>query len=183
MTDSNTTEERPQSRTKEAIIEEAKRIEENCRYTSRGHFVAAHFWSNFHLWVGIPIVILSAVAGTSALSQFDNHTFVAGVISIIVVVLSATATFFNPRERANIHLSTGNNYDSLLTKARMFWTIDCWQEDSERILTEKLKNLSEERNRLNRECPQVPRFAYLRAKRGIKEGEATYEVDKTKTHQ
>jgi predicted DNA binding CopG/RHH family protein len=68
-----------------------------------------------------------------------------------------------------------------MVKARMFWTIECWQEESEAILTQKLKDLSEERNRLNRECPQVPRFAYLKAKRGITNGEATYEVDKKKT--
>jgi len=181
MTDSKTTEEKPQSQTKEAIIKEAKRIEENCLYTSKGHFVVAGFWSNFHLWFGIPTVILATVAGTSALSQFGNSAVIAGVISIVVAVLSATTIFLNPRERANCHLSAGNSYDSLLTKVRIFWTIDCWQEDSEQVLTAKLKDLSEERNRLNRECPQVPRFAYLRAKKGIQGGEATYEVDKTKT--
>ena len=68
MTDSKTTEEKPQSQTKEAIIKEAKRIEENCLHTSKGHFVVAGFWSNFHLWLGIPTVILATIAGTSALS-------------------------------------------------------------------------------------------------------------------
>lgn len=181
MTDSKTTEEKPQSKVKEAIIKEAKRIEENCLYTSKGHFTVAQFWSNFHLWLGIPTVILASIAGASALSQFSNSIVIAGVISIVVVVLSTTTTFLNPRERANTHLSAGNNYDSLLSKARVFWTIDCWQNDTAEILTQKLKSLSEERDRLNRECPQVPRFAYLAAKRGIKEGEANHEVDKTKT--
>ncbi len=178
MTYSQTTAEKPLPIAKEAIIQEAKRIEENCLYTSKGHFAAARFWSNFHLWIGIPTVILATVAGTSALSQFGNFVVIVGVISIIVAILSATTTFLNPRERANAHLSAGNNYDSLLSEARIFWTIDCWQNDSEEILTQKLRDLSEERNRLNRECPQVPRFAYLQARKGIQEGEARYEVDR-----
>jgi len=181
MNDTQTTAERPLPIAKEAIINEAKRIEEDCHYTSKGHFAVAQFWSNFHLWLGIPTVVLASIAGASALSQFNSSIVIAGVISIVVVVLSTTTTFLNPRERANTHLSAGNNYDSLLSKARIFWTIDCWQNDTDEILTQKLKSLSEERDRLNRECPQVPRFAYLTAKKGIKEGEANHEVDRTKT--
>jgi len=52
MNDTQTTEERPLTIVKEAIIKEAKRIEENCLYTSKGHFAVAQFWSNFHLWLG-----------------------------------------------------------------------------------------------------------------------------------
>jgi len=178
MNDTQTTEERPLTIAKEAIIREAKRIEENCLYTSKGHFAVAQFWSNFHLWLGIPTVILASIVGAFALSQFSSYIVIAGVISIVVVVLSATTTFLNPRERANAHLSAGNNYDSLLSKARIFWTIDCWQSESEEILTQKLRDLSEERNRLNRECPQVPRFAYLAARKGIQEGETSYGVDR-----
>lgn len=129
------------------------------------------------MWMGIPIVIIAAVAGTWALSQFSNYAVVVGVLSITVAVLTAITTFLNPRERANAHLSAGNNYDSLLTRVRMFWTIDCWGDDSEGLLATKLKDFSEQRDRLNRECPQVPRFAYVRAKKGIAEGEASYKVD------
>jgi hypothetical protein len=44
-------------------------------YSAKGHFVAANFWTNFHLWIGIPMVLLAAIAGASALSQlFHNLT-------------------------------------------------------------------------------------------------------------
>jgi len=177
MTKQSTTKEKIISLTKEAIIKEAKRIEENSLYSAKGHFVAAQFWTNFHLWIGVPTVILAALAGTSALAQFDNHNIIAGILSIILVVLTAITTFLNPKERANIHLTSGNNYDSLLSRARMFWTIDCWRENPEELLADKLKYLSEQRDRLNRECPQVPRWAYKKAKKGIEEGEAKYRVD------
>lgn len=170
-----TTQEEIISNTKEAIIDESKRIEESCLYTSRGHFVAAQCWANFHLFIGIPTVILAAIAGITA---FVENNVLAGILAIIVAVFTAVTTFLNPKERANNHLSAGNNYDSLLTKTRIFWTINCRGENSKQVLSEKLKDLSERRDKLNRESPQVPTWAYKRAKKGIEAGETTYSIDK-----
>jgi len=162
---------------KEAIITEAKRIEENCLFTSKGHFYAAQFWAKFHLWIGFPTVILAAVAGTAALAKFDKDNIWAGVLSIIVVILTSVTTFLNPKEKANAYLTAGNNYDSLLARTRMFWLIDCRMENSDEILTSRLKDLSEQRERLNRDCPQVPKGTYEKAKKGIEQGEADYKID------
>ena len=74
---------------KEKIVKEAKRIEEDSLYSSKGHFYAAQFWTNLHLWIGIPTSIMAAIAGASALSQFDNHQIVAGILAILVAALSA----------------------------------------------------------------------------------------------
>lgn len=173
-----TTQEEIVSKTKKAIIDESKRTEESCLYTAKGHFVAAQFWTNFHLWIGIPTVILAAITGITAFAKFDENNILAGILSIIVVVLTAVTTFLNPKEKANNYLISGNNYDSLLTKTRIFWTIDCREENSEQVLTQKLKDLSEQRDKLNRESPQVPTWAYKKAKKGIEEGEAEYRIDK-----
>ena len=175
-----TTAEKAISKTKDEIIKEAQRIEESALYSAKGHFVAANFWTNFHLWIGIPMVLLAAIAGASALSQFDPKHIVAGIISIIVAALSGVMTFLNPNEKASTHLNAGNNYDALQNKVRMFWSIDCWKEESEQVLTEKLKYFSEQKDRLNQSSPQIPRWAYQRAKKGILEGEADYKVDNEK---
>ncbi len=55
------------------IIEEAKRIEHDALYSAKGHYEAAERWTRFHLTIGIPTAILSAIAGAAALAQFDNH--------------------------------------------------------------------------------------------------------------
>lgn len=162
----------------EAIIKEAKRIEENCLYTSKSHFVAASFWDNFHLWIGVPTVVLAAIAGAIALAEFDYHTTIAASLSMLIMVLTAVTTFLNPKERSNTYLTAGNNYDSLLTKVRIFWTIDCWSETPNELLCDKLKEFSEHRDRLNRDCPQPSTWAHNKAKKGIEEGEAVYMVDK-----
>lgn len=172
------TAEKPVSKTKDEIIKESKRIEESLLYSSKGHFAASYFWTNFHLRIGIPVVLLSAIAGASALSQFDPRHICVGFISIIVAALSGVMTFLNPKEKASTHLNAGNNYDSLMNNVRIFWAIDCWRDESEQVLTERLKYFSEQKDKLNQSCPQIPRWAYNVARRGIKNGEGAYMIDK-----
>lgn len=166
-----TTSEKVASKTKDEIIKEAKRIEEALLFSSRGHFIAANRWTNFHLIIGIPIVVISSIAGAAAFSTFDSSHVVAGVLSLLVAGLSAIATFLNPNDQASTHMNSGNSYDALMNKARIFWAIDCWRDESEEVLTERLKWLSEQKDELNRKCGQIPRWAYKKAKKGIEAGE------------
>ncbi|PIR85045.1 hypothetical protein COU15_02625 [Candidatus Kaiserbacteria bacterium CG10_big_fil_rev_8_21_14_0_10_45_20] len=161
---------------KEKIIKEAKRIEEDSLYSSKGHFYAAQFWTNLHLWIGVPATILAAVAGASALSQFDNHQIIAGVLAILVAALSAVSTFINPNENAAIHHNAGNRYNSLKNRARIFSEIDVDVESDEDLLV-KLRTLSAERDELNEKSPQIPKWAFRKARQGIEDGEAQYKVD------
>jgi len=170
-----TTAEQPVSKAKLEIMKESKRIEESSLYSAKGHFAAAHTWANFHLIIGVPIVVLAAIAGSSFIS---NNNVIAGILSLIVAVLSAVMTFLNPNEKSSSHLNAGNSYDALQNEVRMFRTIDCWREDYEQILTERLKNYSDQKGKLNQGSPQIPWWAYQIAKRGIKAGEGSYEVDK-----
>lgn len=171
------TAERLASKTRDEVIKEAKRIEEALLFSSKGHFSASHSWGNFHLWIGIPMVLLSAIAGAAALSRFDPDHIIAGILSIIVAALSGVATFLNPNEKVSAHLNAGNSYDSLMSQVRIFWAIDCWKGESDQVLTERLKFLSDQKDELNKKCPQIPRWAYQRAKKGIEAGEAKFSVD------
>ena len=175
-----TTGERVISKARTEIITEAKRIEEALLYSSKGHLAAAGWWGRFHLGVGVPMVILASVSSATALAAFSAGKIIAGVCSIVVTVLSALMTFLNPKERSNTHLNAGNNYDSLMNKTRIFWSIDCWRDESEQVLTEKLKYLSEQKDRLNQNGPQIPSWAYRIAKRGIESGEGDYAIDAPK---
>ena len=93
MLNINNTGEISLSKTKAEIIKEAKRIEEAVLFSSKGQFAAAHFWTNFHLIIGVPVVLLAAIAGASALAKFDPDHLWAGILSIIVAALTAVQTF------------------------------------------------------------------------------------------
>jgi len=175
MGEVSTSDERVISKPKKEIIKEAQRLYENCLYTSKSHYIEARFWQNLHLWIGVPTLLMAGIAGTLA---FADVRVLAGILSMVIVALTSLTTFLNPKDQANSHRNAGSNYDALMTKARMFWLIDCWREESDDVLTERLKGYSEERDRMNRECPQPFKWAYKMAKRGIKEGEAEFFVDK-----
>ena len=169
------TREQAISQSKEEIIKEAKRIEESTLLSSKGHWAAAHRWGFCHLYLGLPTTVLAAIAAAAWFKRSETYA-VAGIISTIVAALSAVSTFLNANSKSAAHLKAGNGYDALQTKVRIFATIECFDE-SETVLTKRLKDLAGEKEKLNRESPQVPPWAYKIAKKGVAAGEATYEVD------
>jgi hypothetical protein len=173
-----TTAEQSPSKTKSQVIVEAQRLGESLLHSSKNHFEAARIFRSLHLSVGIPMVVIAAVAGAAALAKFDANGLIAGLLSIGVAVLSAVQTFLNPNERVSAHMNTGNSYDALLNKVRIFWTIECWQIGSDEILTESLRHFVNEKDDLNRKAPQLMRLARFFAKRGIEWGDAELIVDK-----
>ncbi len=48
---------------KPAIQAELQRIEEDCIHSGKAHFNAGKRWARYHYWLGIPSVVLSALAG------------------------------------------------------------------------------------------------------------------------
>lgn len=161
---------------RDEVIKEAKRIEESTLLSSKGHFAVAVRWGYCHLILGSGIAVLSAIAAAFTFSSFSPIS--VGVLALIITVLSAVVTFLNPNERATKHLNAGNGYDSVCNRARIFWTIECWAVDADpQALTDKVKQLSAEKSKLNLESPQIAPWAYRSAKKGVASGEGVYAVD------
>lgn len=163
---------------KETIIVEAKRIEEDSLYSAKGHFCAGQSWAGANLWLGGLSAVFSAIAGASALSQFDHHNALAGILAIFVAGLTAIITFVNPNEKVTLHQKFGNNYNALRNDARIFYEIEVDDIEEKRAI-DIIKKLNDRRNKLNLESHQIPRWAFEKARRGIEEGEAEYKVDKS----
>ncbi len=161
---------------KEKITNEAKRIEEDSLYSAKAHFCAGQCWVNVNLWLGGISAVLAVVAGASALSKFDYHNIVAGVLSIIVAGLTAVIAFINPNEKATTHQKAGNEYNALRNDARIFYDIEIVEIDDRKSIAD-LKELNERRNRLNNDSSQIPKWAFEKARKGIEEGEAKYKID------
>ncbi|HED37622.1 MAG TPA: SLATT domain-containing protein [Ignavibacteria bacterium] len=161
---------------KEKITYEAKRIEEDSLYSAKGHFYTGQRWVKVNLWLGSISVIFSAIAGASALSQFDYHNIIAGSLAIIVAGLTAIVTFLNPNERASVHLKAGNKYSALKNDTRIFYNIEM-NEIGDKETFDSLQKLNAQRNKLNIETHQIPKWAFKKARKGIEEGESKYKVD------
>jgi hypothetical protein len=129
-----------------------------------------------HLTLGLPAAIISGVAGVSAFSKFTNHDVWAGVLALIAAGLGAANAFLDPAERTSTHQNFGNDYNSLRNRARLSSSVDSHGlSDSE--LAAQTKELSGERDSLNKKAPQIPRRAFKRARKGIEQGEASYKTD------
>ena len=66
---------------------------------------------------------------------------------------------------------------ALRNDARIFREVELLQADRSGKLAERLKVLSATRNELNQKSPSIPRSAFVAARKGIEEGEATHKVD------
>lgn len=158
------------------ISNESKRIEQDCLYSAKGHFVAANGWGKVHYWLGVPATILAALSGVSAISDYQ---VVTGILAIIVTSLSALLTFLEPSKKSASHLSAGNKYNSVRNSVRLFREVKVDSIGSIEPSVQELDTLSNARNELNMESPQIPQWAYRRAKTCIEvDGEALYDVDK-----
>ena len=164
---------RPES-PRDAIGREAKRIEEDCLYSAKSHFIAARTWTNVHLIIGIPSAVLAGGAGVSG---FNDQGQLAGVLGILAAALASVTTFLNPNESASSHQVAGARYNELRNRARLFREISLLGDTPDDELQKELKALGNRRDKLNESSPQIPAYAYRRAKRSISKGEADYAVD------
>jgi hypothetical protein len=161
----------------EKIIKEAKRIEEDCLFSAKGHFNAAQSWKAIYYWIGIPASVFAAVAGASALAKFDSHDIIAGILALIVAILAGVSTFLNPNEKSNIHHRAGSQYIRFRNKARIFADLEVDHISDHQKIIEEIMELDSQRNDLNQKSPQIPERAYRKAKKSIIKDEAKYAVD------
>lgn len=140
----------------------------------KGHFEAARAWGNLHLWLGIPAAVLAAIASGSAFAQ---DVVIAGSLALLASVLTAISTFLNPSEKSQMHHQAGVKHNSLRNRARIFRELDLKSDAKEDDLLVLLKTMAEERDSLNMSNPQIPKFAFMRARCGIESGEAVYKID------
>jgi hypothetical protein len=158
-----------------ALCREAERLEEDAIYSSKGHFNAEDTWVRRNYWLGVPATVLGAIAGATLIKSQPEW---ATAFTLLASLLTGLMTFLKPNERAAMHRAAAGQFLALRNDARFFREIDLLQSDRMGELSERLKELSAARNELNLKSPSIPRRAFVAARKGIEEGEATHKVDK-----
>jgi len=158
-----------------ALRREAERLEEDALYSSKSHFNAEDTWVRRNYWLGVPATVLSGVAGAALIK---SHPDIASAFALVASLLTGLMTFLKPNERATMHRAAAGQFLALRNDARFFREIELLQTDHLDTLSETLKALSATRNELNQKSPSIPRRAFVAARKGIEEGEATHKVDR-----
>ena len=159
----------------DALCREARRLEEDTLYSSKGHFNAEDTWVRRNYWLGIPATLLGAIAGATLIKSQPEW---ATAFTLLASLLTGLMTFLKPNERAALHRAAAGQFLALRNEARFFREIELLQEDRLSDLPERLKTLSSARNELNLKSPSIPRRAFVAARKGIEEGEADHKIDK-----
>lgn len=167
---------------KDNLILEARRIEEDALYSSKGHYAAADRWRSLHLWIGVPTAVLTGLAGlviVGAPSEVQGIPvdLVFGLVAIAGAVSTAVMTFLGPEKRSTAHHTAADRYNALKGRARRFRDIDALRSFTDEELSDRLESLIAERDSLNQSSPLIPARAFNQAKKNIEAGQATYEVD------
>jgi hypothetical protein len=158
-----------------ALRREAERLEEDALYSSKGHFNAEDTWVRRNYWLGVPATVLGAIAGATLIKSQPEW---ATAFTLLASLLTGLMTFLKPNERAALHRAAAGQFLALRNETRFFREIELLQSDRLDELPERLKALSAVRNDLNLKSPSIPRRAFVAARKGIEEGEATHNVDK-----
>src|SRR5947209_17909906 len=80
----------------------------NAKRSQRGHYATAHAYQRRHLFLGIPVVILSTAIGTSVFATLEKDVAIGwriatGLMSVATVILSALQTFLAFGEKSARH--------------------------------------------------------------------------------
>lgn len=158
----------------EKIEAECKRIAEDAEYSAKRHFNAACRWASYNNRLGIPSVVVAAIASTLSFASIPT---LGGILAALTGSLTAVLTFLKPAERSTAHNAIGNQYLRLRNEARIFLEIDLANIDNVQELIEKFKQLIQRRDDLNESAPITADKDYEKAKKGIENGQTKYKVD------
>ncbi|MGH2945520.1 MAG: SLATT domain-containing protein [Solirubrobacteraceae bacterium] len=157
----------------EIIAAEAKRIESDALYTGQANFRQAVIFGRLHTLLGLPAVLLAALAGTAIIAAWSNT--LAGACAIGATVFASADLFISSERRAAEHSSQGVEYRQLQHEARRLRTLAPFSEplESRRTRLQDLLRRQTDLNRLNR--PSEWAFQYARRK--IESGEVLQPGD------
>ena len=158
---------------KHAIADESKRIEEDSLHSMKGHFNSGSLWGKVNLILGLPSAIL---AGWASIEAFSEKPHLTAILALFSAALTSTIVFLKPQTISNNHKNAGREYNKLKNTARRFREIELSGLEVEEA-KKLINDLANQRDALNSMSPDIPRWAYEKAKKDIDEGRAEYKVD------
>lgn len=148
-------------------LEKLKEWQGNFQRFLGGHYEAANRCERLNLWLGIPVVILSALVGTSVFSALRSETtpawakIVVGLVSILVAILGSLQTFLRFSERGEKHRIAGASFAALHKEVDQLLVLS---PNSDPKLEAAMTSLRTRWDKLSKESPTIPRDIYARHK-------------------
>jgi len=165
---------------RDKLGKEAQRIEEDSKYSSKDQYNSSSYWQKIHYGIGIPATFFAVCAGIITTQKVTPEgTAISILFSLLTALLTGLLTFLKPHEKASLHKTSGDKYLRLRNKARVFHEITIHDEDCvPKAIKTQLQEIIKEHDDLISYSPQPLDSAYMKTKKGIRNGEATHKVDR-----
>ncbi len=161
-------------------LEKIKHIKVDSIFGKKKHFNAADRKQNYHYWIGIPLVALNVIIGTTLFANLENLEnwvkHLPAILAFVAALLAAYQTFFNFSKQVEGHRNVANDYLALMKKCdRIQGYIDDKAID-QNVIMEMIEDLGSEAARINKAAAayHVSDKDYKLAQKGIDAGEEGY---------
>ena len=130
------------------------------------HYEHADALSRRERWLGLPVILITAIVGTSVFASVSAQTvsteakLAVGLLSVLAAVLSSLQTFFKFAERSEKHRTAAVRFSAIRRRLEMLYAQNRTTYDKDYLDT-----LRESLDALAQESPNVPAKIYLAIQR------------------
>lgn len=140
------------------------------------HYECARRFERFHLWLGLPAIVLSTFVGTAVFSSLEKSADIrlqigVGLLSVVAAVLTGLQTFLRHAELAEKHRLAGARFANLKHRIELLMTLP-----AEADMHSQLVILEETWAKLREESPSLSSGVWRRIERQVKFGRPLYGV-------
>jgi hypothetical protein len=122
------------------------------------HYRAATLFERIHLYLGVPVIVLSSIVGTAVFASLQKSLvstvqISVGLLSIVAAVLASLQTFLRYSERAEKHRIAGAKYGALNVDLELLESLPPADPDT---LKQILGDFAVRWNKVREESPTIP---------------------------
>jgi hypothetical protein len=128
------------------------------RKAQLAHVKTAVYFGRVNLWLGVPVVILTTLVGTSVFATLQKEAatsirIAAGLASVLAAIMAGLQTFLRYSERAERHRVSGGKYGTLRREIEQRLAFPPANPDE---LSNYVDSLRERWDKLSEDCPTAP---------------------------
>ena len=165
----------------EDILAKALQFTDKYQIVGRAHYLAADHYARLNRLLGIPVIIITALVGTTIFSTLEQNPnswlkIIAGLVSLVGTVFAALQTSLGYAQTAEKHKTAGETYRSVQRRFEIFeLKFKLAGPDNRETAMNKLEDLVEKLEEVAKNFPTVSDKYYNIAKRELQTRIASHE--------
>jgi len=166
--------------------ERLQKLKVDCVIGKKKHFNAADRKHNYHLWLGITLIVVNVIMGATLFVTLFEETagnfgkYAPLILAFAASLLGTFQTFFNYSKQVEEHRRVANDYLAIMKKCERLQGYIADGLVSGNELAEKMEELGDAAEGVNKSAePLSTSYTkdYQKAIAGIKSGEESYTAE------